>query len=79
VTEDVHVEAVNRIREASHRSGIAAGIHAASGERAREHAEAGFDMVTVATDAALLRAAALREVGVARGGHARPGSGENHS
>ena len=67
VTEDVHVEAVNRIREACNRNGIAAGIHAASGERARAHAEAGFDMVTVATDAALLKSAALREVTVARG------------
>jgi 4-hydroxy-2-oxoheptanedioate aldolase len=67
VTEDVHVEAVNRIREACNRNGIAAGIHAASGERARAHAEAGFDMVTVATDAALLKSAALQEVTVARG------------
>jgi 4-hydroxy-2-oxoheptanedioate aldolase len=68
VTEDAHVEAVDRIREACHRSGIAAGIHARSGEWARKHAEAGFDMVTVATDAVLLRAAALRELAVARGG-----------
>jgi 4-hydroxy-2-oxoheptanedioate aldolase len=67
VTEDAHVEAVNWIREACHRNGIAAGIHAASGEWARKHAEAGFDMVTVATDAALLRRAALRELTVARG------------
>jgi 4-hydroxy-2-oxoheptanedioate aldolase len=79
VTEDVHVEAINRIREACNQNGIAAGIHAASGESAREHAEAGFDMVTVATDAALLRAAALREVSLARGGHARAGSGEDQS
>src|ERR671915_157583 len=59
VTEDAHVEAVYRIREACHRSGIAAGIHAPSGEWARRHAEAGFDVVTVATDATLLRRAAL--------------------
>jgi 4-hydroxy-2-oxoheptanedioate aldolase len=67
VTEDAHVEAVTRIKEACHRNGIAAGIHAPSGEWARKHAEAGFDVVTVATDAALLRAAVLRELTVARG------------
>jgi 4-hydroxy-2-oxoheptanedioate aldolase len=67
IKEGEHAEAVNRIREACHRNGIAAGIHAPSGEWARKHAEAGFDMVTVATDATLLRAAALQEVTVARG------------
>jgi 4-hydroxy-2-oxoheptanedioate aldolase len=77
VTEDVHVEAVNRIREACHRNGIAAGIHAASGEWARRHAEAGFEMVTVATDAALLRTAALRELAVARGGRVEAGPGQS--
>jgi 4-hydroxy-2-oxoheptanedioate aldolase len=66
VTEDAHVEAVRQIREACHRHGIAAGIHSASGEPARGHAEAGFDMVTVASDAALLKNAARREVIVAR-------------
>jgi 4-hydroxy-2-oxoheptanedioate aldolase len=70
VTEGEHVKAVERIREACHRSGIAAGIHSPSGEWARRHAEAGFDLVTVATDASLLRGAALREVTVARGGRA---------
>jgi 2-keto-3-deoxy-L-rhamnonate aldolase RhmA len=54
-------------RSACHRNGIAASIHAPSGEWARKHAEAGFDMVTVATDASLLRGAALRELTVARG------------
>jgi 4-hydroxy-2-oxoheptanedioate aldolase len=67
VTEEAHLEAVNRIREACHRNGIVAGIHAPSGEWARKHAEAGFDVVTVATDAALLRSAALRELTIARG------------
>jgi 4-hydroxy-2-oxoheptanedioate aldolase len=76
VTEDAHVEAVNRIREACHSRGIAAGIHAPSGEWARRHAEAGFDFVTVATDAALLRASASRELAVARGGHAEAGPGQ---
>jgi 4-hydroxy-2-oxoheptanedioate aldolase len=68
VTENGHVEAVERIREACREHGIAAGIHAPSGEWARRHAEAGFDLVTVATDAPLLRGAALRELTAAREG-----------
>jgi 4-hydroxy-2-oxoheptanedioate aldolase len=79
VQEGEHAEAISRIREACHRNGIAAGIHSASGESAREHTEAGFDMVTVATDAALLRAAALREVTVARGERAGSEATRNHS
>ena len=74
VTEEAHAEAVYRIREACHRSGIAAGIHSPSGEWAMRHAEAGFDIVTVATDAALLRGAALRELTAARD-EAGPGEG----
>ena len=66
VAEDEHAEAVRRISEACHERGIAAGIHCPSGEWARRHAEAGFDLVTVATDAPLLRGAALRELTVAR-------------
>ena len=67
VLEDEHVEAVRRVRDACAKSGIAAGIHASSGEWAKAHAEAGFDMVTVATDASLLRSAALAELAVLRG------------
>src|SRR5215216_3891029 len=66
VKEDEHVEAIRRIREACHEHGIAAGIHAPSGEWASRHAEAGFDLITVATDAPLLRGAALREMTAAR-------------
>ena len=79
VTEDAHVEAVRRIREACHHHGIVAGIQSASGEAAREHAEAGFDMVTVATDAALLSAVARREVAAARGERAEAGSSQGYS
>jgi 4-hydroxy-2-oxoheptanedioate aldolase len=67
VTEDAHVEAVRRIREVCHEHGIAAGMHSATGEQAKKHAEAGFDMVTVAADAALLRDAARREIRAVRG------------
>ena len=79
VTEEAHVEAVRRIREACHRHRVAAGIQSASGAAAREHAEAGFDMVTVATDAALLRTAARREVAAARGERTRSGSSQGYS
>lgn len=68
VVEEEHVEAVQRIREACNRQGIVAAIHSASGEVARGHAEAGFEMVTVAADSSLLREATLREVRAARGG-----------
>jgi len=73
IQEGEHAEAVTRIREACRKNGIAAGIHCPSGEWARKHAETGFDLVTVATDATLLRGAALHELTVARGGHAEPG------
>ncbi len=67
VREDEHAEAIERVREACATNGIAAGIHSPSGEWARKHAEAGFDMVTVATDASLLRGAALGELAAVRG------------
>jgi 4-hydroxy-2-oxoheptanedioate aldolase len=79
IQEDDHAEAVERIRAACHRNGIAAGIHAASGERAKSHAEAGFDMVTVAADAALLGSAARREVSAARGERVEPGRSQGYS
>ena len=79
VTEGEHVEAVRRIREACHEHGIAAGIHCPSGEWARRHAEAGFDMLTVATDAPLLREAAMRQMIAACGARAEAGSDQGHS
>ncbi len=67
IREDEHAGAIERVRDACARNGIAAGIHSPSGEWARRHAEDGFGMVTVATDASLLRVAASREVSLARG------------
>lgn len=77
IREDEHAEAIERVREACAENGIATGIQASSGEWARRHAEAGFDMVTVATDASLLRGAALAELAVVRGddAEAKPGQG----
>lgn len=68
ITEKEHVEAIRRIREACRKSGIACGIHCGSGEWARRHAEAGFDLVTVTMDTKLLADAARRELDEARGG-----------
>ena len=79
IREGEHERAVERIRVACHRNAIAAGIHTASGEWARRHAGAGFDMVTVAADAALLSDAARREISVARGERAEGGRGQGHS
>jgi 4-hydroxy-2-oxoheptanedioate aldolase len=79
IREDAHEEAVRRIRETCHRNGIAAGIQCASGEWARRHVEAGFDLVTVATDAALLKSAALRELTIARGERVETRPGEGYS
>src|ERR687889_1584325 len=70
IKEGEHAEAVRRIREACHDHGIAAGIHCPSGEWAKRHAESGFDMITVATDATLLRKAALQELATACEGYA---------
>jgi 4-hydroxy-2-oxoheptanedioate aldolase len=79
ITEDAHIEAVCWIKDACQEHGIAAGIHAASGESAKKLAEAGFDMVTVATDAALLSAAAHQEVSAARGGLAKSEPSQGYS
>ena len=68
IMEGEHEAAVRRIREACHEHGIAAGIHAPSGEWARRHAQAGFDLITVASDAPLLRGAAGQEMTTAREG-----------
>jgi len=68
VTEDIHIQAVRRIKQACDRHGIVAGIHSPDGEWAKRHAEAGFQLVTVAMDSAMLREATLTEAFVARAG-----------
>lgn len=68
ITEKAHVEAVDQIRVACRRHGIVCGIHCGSGEWARKHAGAGFEMVTVTMDTKLLTEAARHELEVARGG-----------
>jgi 4-hydroxy-2-oxoheptanedioate aldolase len=61
-----HAEAIERVREACQKNGIAAGLHGTSGESAREYAEQGFSIVNVAVDYLLLPAAVRQEVDKAR-------------
>ena len=79
VLEDEHAEAIERVREACANNGVAAGIHSPSGEWARRHAEAGFDVVTVATDASLLGGAALAQLTVLRDERAETGEAKGYS
>lgn len=67
VTESEHKEAVDRIREACEKHGVAAGIQCPDGRSAVKMAGEGFTMVTLGSDAALLRVAVQREVEDARG------------
>ena len=47
-----------------------AGIHTGGGAQARARLDQGFQMVTVATDAGLLRTAARAELAIVRGNEA---------
>jgi 4-hydroxy-2-oxoheptanedioate aldolase len=60
-------KAIERVRVACVDAGIAAGIQAGGGEDARRRVDQGFDMVTVATDVALLRGALVDALRAARG------------
>jgi 4-hydroxy-2-oxoheptanedioate aldolase len=62
-----HRDAIETVRLACVRAGIAAGIHTGGGAQAREFADAGFQMCTLGTDAALLRTTARNELTLARG------------
>jgi 4-hydroxy-2-oxoheptanedioate aldolase len=70
--EGAHSDAIEAVRSACDRYGIVAGIQCASGKMAKQMADRGFKMITVATDAHLMRAAAKHELGEA-------GVGVDHS
>lgn len=59
-------KAIERVRVACADAGIVAGIQADGGSDARRRVEQGFDMVTVATDVALLRGALTDALRTAR-------------
>jgi 4-hydroxy-2-oxoheptanedioate aldolase len=63
----LHAEAIERIRAACLRHGIAAGIHTGAGAAANRYREQGFQMITVANDLALVRLGAAIELSIARG------------
>lgn len=65
--EPEHVAAVQQIRDACLRAGIAPGIQCASGASARRYAEDGFMLITAAKDTALLSAGTAREMAAAHG------------
>lgn len=59
--------ALERIKAACAAHGLPVGTHAGSGEHAHRCLDDGYQMVTVATDASLLRAKVLADLAVARG------------
>ena len=62
-----HAEAIERIRAACQKNGIAAGLFGTSGEAARGYVEGGYSMVNVGVDYLMLGAAIRRETRAARG------------
>lgn len=65
--DSVHAQAIDEIRRACSAGGIAAGIQCSNGEHARRQIEAGFQMITIGKDSALLQAAIRREVEASQG------------
>ncbi|QKD59908.2 Pyruvate/Phosphoenolpyruvate kinase-like domain-containing protein [Fusarium oxysporum Fo47] len=59
--------AINRILEVSRKAGKKCGIYSGSGEQAKGYIEAGFNMVHIGTDYAMLQQATRAEMGTARG------------
>lgn len=70
----VHAEAVERIRAACLRHGVAPGIHTGDGATARGYLEQGFLMVTVANELGLIANGGRAHLALARGGSAGPGT-----
>jgi 4-hydroxy-2-oxoheptanedioate aldolase len=62
----IHADAVEEIRAACRRHGIAPGIHCYDGQTAAGYLEQGFLMVTVTTDARLLADGSRQQLAIAR-------------
>lgn len=62
----VHAAAVARIHEACQRAGIATGIHTSSVEYSRKYLAAGFNMVTLGSDAGFMMRAATMDLAQVR-------------
>ncbi|MFM7119578.1 MAG: HpcH/HpaI aldolase family protein [Gammaproteobacteria bacterium] len=63
----LHVETVDRILAACRRHGVPAGIHTSSLPWAQRRLAAGFQFVTLGSDAGFMMSAAARELAAARG------------
>jgi 4-hydroxy-2-oxoheptanedioate aldolase len=68
----VHADAVEEIRAACVRHGVAPGIHTGDGATARGYLEQGFLMVTVANELGLITLGAKEHMALARGETASP-------
>ncbi|MCV2489289.1 aldolase/citrate lyase family protein [Geodermatophilus sp. YIM 151500] len=64
------LQVIEDILKACRDNGIAAGIQAANGRIAQGYSEQGFDMITVASDAALYGAAVREQLAIAKAGPA---------
>jgi 4-hydroxy-2-oxoheptanedioate aldolase len=60
-------DAIEKIKEAAHAEGKKVGIYCTSGEQAKEFAEKGFDLVSVATDFPAITAAFAGALATAKG------------
>ncbi|MBX3706696.1 MAG: 2,4-dihydroxyhept-2-ene-1,7-dioic acid aldolase [Pseudomonadales bacterium] len=65
--EPLHVATVERILGVCKRHGVPAGIHTSSLDYARRRLEAGFEFVTLGSDAGFMMQAAARDLAAARG------------
>ncbi len=69
----VHADAIERIRLACLKNGIAPGIHMGDGTSARRYLDQGFQMVTVANELGLITLGGAAHLAVARDGLAGAG------
>ncbi|ORY13470.1 Pyruvate/Phosphoenolpyruvate kinase-like domain-containing protein [Clohesyomyces aquaticus] len=69
-------EAIERIRDAAHAEGKKVGIYCTGGEQAREYAEKGFDMISIAADMIAIPQFFGQTLAVASGSGSGSGSGE---
>jgi 4-hydroxy-2-oxoheptanedioate aldolase len=65
--EPLHLETVDRILRACKRHGVPAGIHTSSLEWTQRRLAAGFEFVTLGSDAGFMMQAAARDLAAARG------------
>ena len=74
-----YTDAIEHVRKTCDACRIVPGIHTNGGEQARAYLDAGFRMVTLSSDAALLRAAHRAELARVRGGGGASGPSERGS